>query len=79
MILRRSFGLSCWRAIELPWLFEVNTWDVGFYSTEVVFVENVGVLFFLCHDVEDFMFDISLDKVFQDIEVMFDDDCAAIF
>ena len=65
--------------MELPGLFNLGTWDVGFNSTEVVFVEDEGILFFLSHDVENFVFDISLYKIFQNFKIVFDDNCVSVF
>lgn len=54
------------------------TWDVCLNTAEVVLIEDEGVLFFLCHYVQNLVFDVSYDKIFQNVEIVLHDDGIAV-
>lgn len=79
VILRKSLRLSLSLEMELPKLWRQITWYVSLDTAKVIFVKHKRVFLLFCHNVEDFVFNVSLDEIFEDVKVMFDDDCVAVF
>jgi hypothetical protein len=79
VMLSRSFGVSFYLEIELPNLFLCLTWNVSLHSAKLILIENERILFSLSHYVQNLVFNVSFHKIFQNVKIVFNDNCISIF
>lgn len=79
VILFKSFGVSYWRVIELPELFSHFTWDIGLHSAKMILIENIWVFFLFSHHIQNFMLNVSLNELSQNIKIVFNNQHISIF